>query len=151
MRQIAIIATAFHKTHMDTMLEAARSSSKDLGLNIAQEVWVPGCLETPLAVKRLLRLETIDGVVVLGIIERGETKHGMVMGKTVINALIQLQLEHMKPIGIGILGPDILPDQIAPRLKPYAKGAVEALSDMLRLENIGNKPNERQNTERHPK
>ena len=68
---------------------------------------------------------------VLGIIERGETKHGLVMGQAVISALIQLQLEKMKPIGIGILGPEILPNQIESRLLTYAKKAVEAVKVML--------------------
>jgi 6,7-dimethyl-8-ribityllumazine synthase len=37
----------------------------------------------------------------------------------------------MKTIGFGILGPEILPDQIAPRVKPYARAAVEATAKML--------------------
>lgn len=51
----------------------------------------------------------VDGAVALGIIESGETKHGLVMANSVINAIIQLQLEFMKQIGVGILGPEILP------------------------------------------
>jgi 6,7-dimethyl-8-ribityllumazine synthase len=45
--------------------------------------------------------------------------------------MIQLQMELMKPIGVGILGPEILPSQIPSRLKPYAKEAVIALKEML--------------------
>jgi len=37
----------------------------------------------------------------------------------------------MKPIGIGILGPEILPSQIPSRLRPYARDAVKALAMML--------------------
>ena len=88
-------------------------------------------MEKPLAVKRLLTRDNIDGAVVLGIIERGETAHGRVMGQAVIQALIGLQLETGKPVGIGILGPDILPDQIPPRLVPYAQDAVRAVHAML--------------------
>jgi 6,7-dimethyl-8-ribityllumazine synthase len=48
-----------------------------------------------------------------------------------MDAVIQLQLEFMKPIGLGILGPDIVPDQIPSRILPYARAAVEATAKML--------------------
>jgi 6,7-dimethyl-8-ribityllumazine synthase len=79
---------------------------------VTARVWVQGSLEKPLALKRLLLRKDIDGTAALGIIERGETKHGLVMGQAVLSSLLALQLELMKPIGIGILGPEILPSQI---------------------------------------
>jgi 6,7-dimethyl-8-ribityllumazine synthase len=97
-----------------------------------EEVWVNGSIEKPLALKRLLMRDDIDGAAALGIIERGSTKHGFVMGQVVYDAIIRLQLEFMKPIGLGILGPEILPDQIEPRLRPYAKKAIEATAGMLK-------------------
>lgn len=53
--------------------------------------------------------------------------NGLVMGEVVYDAIIRLQLEFMKPIGLGILGPEILPDQIQPRLRPYAREAIVAI------------------------
>ncbi len=114
------------------MLKEARVLARKRGLTIVEVVWVPGSLEKPLALKRLLLRDDIDGAVVLGIIERGETKHGLVMGQAVISAIIQLQLETGKPVGVGILGPEIMPDQIKPRLLPYAQGAVAAVDHMLK-------------------
>jgi 6,7-dimethyl-8-ribityllumazine synthase len=113
------------------LLEEARRVAKAKGLEIADEIWVPGSLEKPLALKRLLIQPQIQGAVALGIIEKGETKHGLVMGQAVISAILHLELETMKPVGIGILGPEILPEQIEPRLIPYASKAVEAVSEML--------------------
>ena len=88
-------------------------------------------MEKPLATKRLLERSGVHAVVVLGIIERGETAHGRVMGQAVIQALIDLQLATNKPVGIGILGPEILPEQVPPRLEPYAEAAVQAVHTML--------------------
>ncbi len=113
------------------MLDEARKAAKEFGLTIVEEVWVPGSIEKPLALKRLLERDDVDAAVVLGIIERGETKHGFVMGQVVYDAIINLQLEFMKPIGLGILGPGILPDQIEPRVRPYAKKAVAAAAALL--------------------
>jgi 6,7-dimethyl-8-ribityllumazine synthase len=115
------------------MLVSAQRTAIDNGIKIVAEIWVPGSYEVPLVVKRLLQDSRINGAVVLGIIERGETHHGLTMGQTVSDALIRLQLEFMKPIGIGILGPDILPSQISARLESYAATAVHAVNTMLSL------------------
>jgi len=130
-KRIALVLGSFHKEYAHQMLESAREAAAANGLEIVEEVWVPGSIEKPLALKRLLMREDIDGAAALGIIERGETKHGLVMGEVVYDAIIRLQLEFMKPIGLGILGPEILPDQIEKRVRPYAKAAVEAVAKML--------------------
>jgi len=130
-KRIAIVLGSFHKKEVTQMLESARTTAREHGLEIVEEVWVHGSIEKPLALKRLLQRDDIDGAVALGIIERGETKHGFVMGQVVYDAIIRLQLEFMKPIGLGILGPEILPEQIPPRLDGYAREAVIATAQML--------------------
>lgn len=130
-KNISLIATLWHKKHLEEMVKEARKTAKDAGLNIIKEVWVPGAYEIPLALKRILALKNIGGAVVLGIIERGETKHGMVMGIVVHNAILRLELETGKPVGLAILGPEILPKQISKRTRYYAQKAVEALKTML--------------------
>ena len=115
------------------MVREARKAAKDMGLNITKQVVVPGAYEIPLALKRLLFSKNIDGAVVLGIIEQGETKHGMVMGIVVHEAIVKLELETGKPVGKAILGPEILPNQISKRTRLYARKAVKALDSMLKL------------------
>jgi len=128
---ISLVVGAFHREACEAMVSEALSVAKTLGLDVREEVWVPGSMEKPLAAKRLLARDDIDAVVVLGIIEHGETAHGRVMGQAVIQTLINLQLETNKPVGVGILGPEILPEQIPPRLGPYAQDAVRAVHAML--------------------
>lgn len=130
-KKVAIVIGSFHKKEGEMMLEEAKRVAEEKNIEIETVRWVPGSLEKPLAVKQELIKSDIDGAIVLGIIERGETKHGLVMGQAVTQALINLQLEFMKPITFGILGPEILPDQIEPRLLPYAKKAVDAMAEML--------------------
>lgn len=130
-RKIAIVATSFHKKHMKVMVDDARKTARDEGLRVIKEVWVPGCYEIPLTLKRLFATNDIDGAVALGIIEKGETKHGLVMGIVVHDAIVQLELETGKPVGLGILGPEILLNQIPSRAKLYSKKAVLALKAML--------------------
>ena len=132
MAQIGLVLGRFHRQEAEAMLAEAQGVAARLGLQIVAESWVPGSMETPLAVKRLLRRPEIAGVAALGIIERGETSHGLVMGQAVIKSLIDLQLEFMKPVGVGILGPDIHPSQIPSRVRPYAAAAIEAVATMLK-------------------
>lgn len=130
-KNIAIVATSFHKEHMKLMVDDAKKTAQEERLRVVKEVWVPGCYEIPLTLKRLFASDDIDGAVVLGIIEKGKTKHGLVMGLVVHNAIVALELETGKPVGLGILGPEILPEQIPSRLKQYAKRSIVTLKAML--------------------
>ena len=129
--QIAIVIGSFHRRQAEIMLESALDTAATRGLIVTDSVWVPGSMEKPLALKRLLLEPSVDGAVVLGMIEQGQTAHGRVMGQAVINAILNLQLDLMKPIGVGILGPEIQPGQIQERLVPYARDAVLAVHTML--------------------
>lgn len=132
-KNIAIILGEFHKKEVTEMLNEVRKVAAENNLTIAEEIWVNGSYEKPLALKRVLMKENIDGAIALGIIERGETKHGLVMGHTVMQTILNLELEFMKPVGIGMLGPEILPSQIPSRLLPTAQKAVLAVARMLQV------------------
>tara|TARA_B100000953_G_scaffold49411_1_gene37949 strand:+ start:792 stop:1196 length:405 start_codon:yes stop_codon:yes gene_type:complete len=130
-KSIVIVAGSYYKESVEMMVEKSRKIAADNDLIVEEVSWVPGSMEVPLQIKRLFLRDSIDGAVVLGIIENGETKHGLVMGQAVTKALIDLQLASMKPIGLGIIGPGAKPEQIETRLLPYAEKAVLAVSEML--------------------
>ena len=130
-KSIAIVAGSYHKESVELMVEKAKEIATDTNLIVEEVSWVPGSMEVPLQIKRLFLRDSIDGAVVLGIIENGETKHGLVMGQAVTNALIDLQIASMKPIGFGIIGPGAKSEQIEKRLLPYAEKSVLAVSEML--------------------
>jgi len=130
-KSIAIVAGSFHKDLVDKMVDEARKTASENNLIVEEVSWVPGLMEAPLQLKRLLIRESIEGAVVLGIIEKGDTGHGLVMGQAVTKGIIDLQLASMKPIGYGIIGPGAKDKQIESRLVPYARKAVLAVSEML--------------------
>ncbi|WP_203234268.1 6,7-dimethyl-8-ribityllumazine synthase [Burkholderia mayonis] len=131
MKRIAVIYGTYHESEAAQMRDAVRAEALAAGAEIVYEKGVPGSMEKPLATKRALMEENVDAVVVLGIIEKGETQHGLVMAQAVIRSLVDLQLEFMKPVGVGILGPDIQSHQIPPRLRLYAANALKAVCAML--------------------
>ena len=78
----------------------------------------------------VLAEESLDGAIVLGIIERGETLHGLAIGLAVTRSIIDLQLETGLPIGLGIIGPGAGPLHVEPRLESHARDAVAAVASM---------------------
>jgi len=131
MPTIALVCGSFHRAEIERMLAWALEEATLHELDVSEVVWVPGAMEVPLALDRLLSNDEIDGAACLGIIEKGQTQHGLAMGQAVIKTIIELQLVHEKPVGLGIIGPGVEPEQIEPRLEAHARAAVAAISSML--------------------
>ena len=131
MKNIAIVCGSFHKDEMEKMLGFAHDQASKEALNVTEVVWVPGAMEVPLALDRLLSSDDISGAACLGIIEKGQTQHGLAMGQAVIKSIIELQIVHQKPVGLGIIGPGAEPEHIEPRLEPHARAAIAAVAAML--------------------
>jgi len=131
MTNIAIICGSFHKIEIERMLDMARDQAQKENLTITEVIWVPGAMEVPLALSRVINNPEIQGAACLGIIEKGSTQHGLAMGQAVLSSIIDLQLESDKPIGLGIIGPGAEPQHIEPRLEPHARAAISAISSML--------------------
>ena len=127
---IAIVCGSFHKNEVSKMLEWASDEASQQGLTLTDIVWVPGAMEVPLALNRLLSRDDIQGAACLGIIEKGHTQHGLAMGQSVMQSIIDLQLTWDKPVGLGIIGPGAEPEHIGSRLEPHARAAVAAISAM---------------------
>lgn len=127
---IAVVAGSFHKNEVERMLDWARDEASKHSLTIVEVVRVPGAMEVPLAIDRLLANDDIWGAACLGIIEKGSTQHGLAMGQAVIKSLIDLQLAWDKPVGLGIIGPGAEPQHIEPRLEPHARAAIAAIAAM---------------------
>ncbi|MAD72787.1 MAG: 6,7-dimethyl-8-ribityllumazine synthase [Euryarchaeota archaeon] len=128
--KIAAVCGSFHKEEIQRMLEYAENEANINGAQISKIIWVPGSMEVPLALDRLLKDSEVDAAIALGIIERGETQHGLVMGQAVTRYVIELQIKYDKSIGLGIIGPGAEKHHIEPRLEPHARSAVNAVIKM---------------------
>lgn len=132
---VVIIAAEFHKDIIEKMIEAAKDELKAQGKEVLVKK-VAGCYEMPLLADKVMQKGSTEAVVVLSFIEKGETQHGEVMGYVVHKALVDLQLKHGKPIGIGIIGPGATKEQASLRAEPYARGAVKAALQSLSVINF---------------
>ena len=129
--RIALVVAEFNRPLVDAMLRSALDEAKKLGAKVAASARVPGSYETPLAAESLLRRATVDALVVLGYIERGETQHGEVMGHVVHRALVEAGIRHEKPVGFGFIGPGATHRHAIARKDEYARAAVRAAVRMV--------------------
>ena len=81
--KIGIVCGSFHRAEVERMLEWSNDEASKFELTVSDVVWVPGAMEVPLALDRLLCRDDIGGAACLGIIEKGQTKHGLAMGQAV--------------------------------------------------------------------
>ena len=138
MFKIAIICTSFHEKEIKKMLKKVEEVSKNIDtIELSEVYWVPGALEIPYALRKIEKEHDKvnsdnDGYVVLGIIEKGETDHGLVMGQVVIRQLMKFQIKKGKPVGIGIIGPGADPKQIKDRIEMHAENAILAVEHLLK-------------------
>jgi 6,7-dimethyl-8-ribityllumazine synthase len=125
-KRIVIVAAEFNKPLIDAMVTVTEEELRSAQAELVRTLRVSGSYEVPLIAEQQLALDTVDALVVLGYIERGETLHGEVMGHVVHAALVEMQIRHRKPIGIGIIGPGATEEQAQQRKVRSAQAAVRA-------------------------
>lgn len=109
------------------MLSIAEEKAKKLKLKINYTCKVPGAYDMPLVVDVLLQKKDVDGVVTLGAIIKGQTKHDEVIAHSTANALTALSIKYQKPVSLGITGPGMQERQAYARIRPVAERAVESI------------------------
>lgn len=129
--RIAIAATEFNYDITHMMVERAKAHAEFLGAEVTHVVRVPGVYDLPLLVKRLLRRADVDGVATLGVVIEGETDHDDLVIQHAARKIVDLSLEHDKPVGLGITGPGMSRLQAEARID-RAKDAVEAIVKLQR-------------------
>ena len=125
--KIAIVVSEFNQEVTSRMLSVAQEKAKTLKLKIIYTCQVPGAYDMPIIVDALLQKKNVDGVVTLGAIVKGQTKHDEVIAHSTANALTKLSLKYKKPVSLGITGPGMQDRHAYARIRPVAERAVEAI------------------------
>lgn len=130
---IAIVCATFNKEITDKMLDTAMKEAEERGLDVVSVIKVPGAFDIPFVVRQLLEDNDVEGVAALGAIVKGETGHDEVIGQALANQLAMLSCEYGKPVSLGVIGPGATMEQAEARADEYAKRAVSAVEELLRL------------------
>ena len=124
---IAIVVSEFNEKITSRMQQVALEKAKSLNLNVKFTCKVPGVFDMPLIIEILLEKKEVDGVVTLGAVIKGQTKHDELIANATVTRISKLSLKHKKPVSLGITGPGIKERQAYARIRPVAERAVEAV------------------------
>ena len=121
------MVSEFNEKVTSKMLNVALEKAKSLNLNVKFTCKVPGVFDMPIVVDRLLEKKTVDGVVTLGAIIKGQTKHDELIANAATQRLTKLSLKYKKPVSLGITGPGMGERQAHARIRPVSERAIEAV------------------------
>ena len=124
---IAVVVSEFNQEVTSRMLSVAEEKAKTMKLKISYICHVPGAYDMPLIVNELLQKKDVNGVVTLGAIIKGQTKHDEVIANSTAKSLTELSLKYQKPVSLGITGPGMQERHAYARIRPVAERAVEAV------------------------
>lgn len=130
--RLAIVVSEFNYDVTSVMERKAVDHARFLGARVVAIYRVPGAFDAPMAVAQLLKLDWVDAVAVVGAVVQGETKHDEVVAHQAARKILDLSVEHGKPVALGIIGPGASRMQALERAEEYARRAVEAAIKMAR-------------------
>jgi 6,7-dimethyl-8-ribityllumazine synthase len=99
--RLAIVASTWHQTICDALLDSAKRCAADAGVRKPTVVRVLGAIEIPVIAQELARNH--DAVVALGVVIRGQTPHFDYVCGAVTQGLTRVSLDAAKPVANGVL------------------------------------------------
>ncbi|MBT3328646.1 MAG: 6,7-dimethyl-8-ribityllumazine synthase [Nitrosopumilus sp.] len=123
---IALVVSEFNKDVTSRMLSVAQEKADSMKLKIVYTCTVLGSYDMPVIVDTLLKKKDVDGIVTLGAIITGQTKHDEVISHATAKILAELSVKYQKPVSLGIIGPAMQEKHAHARIRPVAERAVEA-------------------------
>ena len=109
-RKIGIVVSRFNDIITRRLLEGCLKTLKVKGVNEASVtvVWVPGSFEIPLVAKKLAAKRSVQCVICLGAVIRGETFHFDLVAREAASGISQVALESGKPVIFGVITTDTI-------------------------------------------
>ena len=98
---LAIVASTWHTTICDALLDGALRVAKSAGVAEPTVVRVLGAIEIPVVAQELARSH--DAVVALGVVIRGQTPHFDYVCDAVTQGLTRVSLDAATPVANGVL------------------------------------------------
>ena len=136
--RLAVVAARYNDDIIAMMLQGARQRWAELGgdperLRIER---VPGAFELPLAALKFARSGTVDAVVALGCVIRGDTAHFDFVAGECARGLQQVALDTGIPVSFGVLTTDTVvqaQERASPNEMNKGAEAIDSAVQMARL------------------
>ena len=110
--RFAIIASRWNPRISDALVAGARTTFAAHGVaeDAVDVVRVPGAWEIPAAAARVAAAGTHAGIIALGCVIRGDTRHFEHVADGCAEALMRVALDHHVPVANGVLAVDAQED-----------------------------------------
>ena len=133
--RIGIVVSEWNEHITSKLLDGAKSTLLDAGVkeeNIVLSI-VPGAFELPLGAQRLLETGTIDGVVAIGVVIQGETRHFDFVCSGTTQGIVDVTLKYNKPVGFCLLTDNTEQQSIDRAGGKHGNKGVEAAVTVVRM------------------
>ena len=97
-KKVLIVSARYYEELSNSLELYATSSLAKIKYKIIK---VPGIFEIPVVISK--NIKKFDGFIALGVVIKGETPHFEFISQATTNAIMQLSIDHKKPIGNGII------------------------------------------------
>ncbi|MEO0895147.1 MAG: 6,7-dimethyl-8-ribityllumazine synthase [Bacteroidota bacterium] len=140
--QIAIVVSKWNDKITGTLYQGAVAALTAANIPAAniKKVEVPGSYELPMGADMVLRQHPeLDGVICLGCVIQGETRHFDFICDATAQGIMRVGLDHHKPVIFGVLTPNTdqqALDRAGGKYGNKGEEAAVALLDMLDLREI---------------
>ncbi len=103
--RFGIVVSKWNREVTDALLEGAKDTL--LGAGVPEDqidiLYVPGSFELPFGARQLMKPGKTDGIICLGCIIQGETRHDEYIAHAVASGIMQLGLMSGVPVIFGVL------------------------------------------------
>jgi 6,7-dimethyl-8-ribityllumazine synthase len=144
--RFGIVVSEWNNKITDQLLNGAVSTLKELNVPEKNIIihHVPGAFELPLGAQYLLESTDVHGVITIGSVIQGETKHFDFVCEGTTNGVMQVSLKYNKPVIFGVLTDDTMQQAIDRSGGKHGNKGIEcaiACIKMIALKNKIQSPN----------
>ena len=102
---VAIVTSRFNDDITNALFEGAVARLNELGISdeYITAAWVPGAVEIPVTAQKFAESDSIQAVICLGAVIKGETNHYEYVCEQVNYGCQRLALDYKKPVVFGVL------------------------------------------------
>ncbi|CAL4322892.1 6,7-dimethyl-8-ribityllumazine synthase [Buchnera aphidicola (Myzocallis carpini)] len=137
--KIAIIVPRFNDFINQHLLFGALDALKRIGNlknNNIHIIRIPGAYEIPIISNIIANTEKYNGIIALGTIIQGETKHFDMIASTIFNKISEISIKNTIPISLGILTTNTVEQAIQRAGVKYGNKGYEAAITILEMINL---------------
>jgi 6,7-dimethyl-8-ribityllumazine synthase len=124
------ITSKLYEGALETLLKAG---VKEENITLYQ---VPGAFELPLGAQWLFEKNTIDGVIAIGVVIQGETRHFDFVCSGTTQGIVDVTLKYNRPVGFCLLTDNTEQQSIDRAGGKHGNKGVEAAVTVLRMLDI---------------